>query len=91
LDVDSKIEKIGMNCRICNREVEGGGFCSLHLRAYCNIVEKYAVWQRALDVEWVEYLVQIQKNSLTGEWAKEVVNDIITGESTDVRKNEETH
>jgi len=80
-----------MNCRICNREAEADGFCLLHLRAYRNIVEKYAAWHKALGIGWVEYLVQIQKNTLTGEWAKEVANDIIiTGESTDVRKNEET-
>jgi hypothetical protein len=54
-------------------------------------VEKYAVWHKALGIDWVEYLVQIQKNTLTGEWAKEVASDIITGESTDVRKNEETY
>ncbi|MCL2358705.1 MAG: hypothetical protein LBH74_03765 [Nitrososphaerota archaeon] len=80
-----------MKCKICNRETEDKGFCPLHLRAYRNIVEKYAGWQRALNIDWTEYLVQIQKNSLTGEWAKDVAKDIITGESIDVRKNEETY
>ncbi|MDR1992896.1 MAG: hypothetical protein LBQ98_05290 [Nitrososphaerota archaeon] len=76
-----------MKCKICSREAEVSDFCPLHLEAYRNVVEKYAVWEKALGIEWEEYLVQIQKNSLTGEWAKEVVKDIITRESIDVRKN----
>ena len=73
-----------MKCKICNREAEDSGFCPLHLKAYRNIVEKIGVWQKATNIGWIEYLVQIQKNSLTGEWAKEVAKHIIEEESKDV-------
>ncbi len=61
-----------MKCRICSREAQAEGFCTLHLAAYRNVVEKFAVWNRASGLSWMEYLLSIQKNSLTGVWAKEV-------------------
>jgi len=42
------------------------------LRAYLNIIEKYDVWKKACDISWKEYLSEIAKNPLTGEWTKEV-------------------
>jgi len=48
-------------------------------------MEKFKVWQRASGVSWNQYLVQVQKNSLTGEWAKEVAKHIIEEERKDVR------
>ena len=49
----------------------------LHLRAYRNVLEKFDVWRKASELVWMEYLVEIQKNSLTGEAAKEVVKQLI--------------
>jgi hypothetical protein len=66
-----------MKCRLCNREEEQEGFCALHLKAYRNVCEKFVIWQRALDVSWSKYLVDVQKNSLTGVWAKDVSNYLI--------------
>jgi hypothetical protein len=43
-------------------------------------VDKYKVWQKASEFTWNQYLAAVQKNSLTGEWAKEVVNHIIEEE-----------
>ena len=45
--------------------------------AYDNVLEKFSVWKRAQNVSWCEYLVEIQKNSLTGEWAKDVSKYLI--------------
>jgi hypothetical protein len=56
----------------------------LHLQAYHAIREKYRVWVKASDVGWREYLVLIQKNSLTGEWAKDVAKQLIREEEKDV-------
>jgi hypothetical protein len=39
---------------------------------------------KAADVGWRDYLVYLQKNSLTGEWAKEVAKQLITDEDQDV-------
>jgi hypothetical protein len=66
-----------MKCKICGRDAQKKGFCNLHLKAYENIVEKFDVWKKASGIIWSEYLVEIQKNSLTGEWAKEVIKDLI--------------
>jgi hypothetical protein len=52
----------------------------MHLKAYENIVEKYPVWRKALKISWKEYLSEIEQNSLTGEWAKEVANYLINNE-----------
>ena len=74
-----------MKCKLCNRDAGENGFCLLHSKAYQNIVEKFVVWKKASDTSWSEYLIEIQKNSLTGEWAKEVTKHLIK-EGTDIVK-----
>jgi hypothetical protein len=56
------------------------------LRAYQNIYKKFETWSKALEISWVDYLVNISKNSLTGEWAKEVVKHLIEDESRNVKE-----
>jgi hypothetical protein len=34
-------------------------------------MKKYELWKKALEISWKEYLSEIVKNPLTGEWAKE--------------------
>ena len=70
-----------MNCKICCREAEENGFCPLHSKAYKNVVEKFSVWEASSNVSWMEYLLDIQKNSLTGVWAKEVAKYLIEEET----------
>jgi hypothetical protein len=41
---------------------------------------KFKVWETASNVSWIEYLVEVQKNSLTGVWAKEVAKYLIEEE-----------
>jgi hypothetical protein len=72
-----------MNCKLCNRTAEENGFCPLHSKAYSKVIEKFAVWRAASEVSWMEYLVAIQKNSLTGEWAKDVAKYLIEDETKD--------
>jgi len=50
------------------------------LKAYNSIVEKYAVWRKALKISWEEYLSEIEKHSLTGDWAKEVAKCLMSKE-----------
>ena len=73
-----------MKCKICNRDAIENGYCVFHFEAYKNILAKFIVWKEASGVDWGEYLVAIQKNSLTGEWAKEVIKDLIAGENRNV-------
>jgi hypothetical protein len=74
-----------MKCKICNKDVQDSGFCYLHLIAYKNIVDKFDVWKKASDIFWSDYLIEVQKNSLTGEWAKEVVKHLIEEGNQNVR------
>jgi len=74
-----------LQCKICSRETSEKGYCEFHLKAYQNIVEKYDIWKKACEVSWKEYLSEVAKNSLTGEWAKEVAEYLIkSGEKQDV-------
>jgi hypothetical protein len=75
-----------MSCKICSRLVKEKSYCRLHLKAYQNIYEKFETWEKALDVTWMDYLVKISKNSLTGEWAKEVVKHLIEDERRNVKE-----
>jgi hypothetical protein len=34
---------------------------------------------------WIDFLVEIQKNSLTGEWAKDVVKHVIKEDNGNVK------
>jgi hypothetical protein len=55
------------------------------MKAYENVSKKYGVWKKALDISWKEYLSEIAKNSLTGEWAREVADYLTkSGEKIDV-------
>ncbi len=69
-----------MQCKACSRAAGERDFCPLHLKAYKNIVEKYAIWRKALNIPWEEYLREIEKHSLTGEWAKEVAKCLMNKE-----------
>ncbi|MGQ9530326.1 MAG: hypothetical protein ACUVQX_02440 [Candidatus Bathycorpusculaceae bacterium] len=74
-----------MKCVICNREAEKEGYCKLHIKAYESISRKYELWKRALEISWKEYLSEIVKNPLTGEWAREVAEYLIkSGEKQNV-------
>jgi hypothetical protein len=70
-----------VNCKICSREATESGFCPLHSKAYKNVLEKFKAWEAASNVIWSQYLVKIQKNSLTGVWAKEVAKYLIEEEN----------
>lgn len=74
-----------MKCKICSKDAQENGFCILHLKAYQNIINKFDVWKKASDTFWNQYLVEIQKNSLTGEWAKEVAKYLIKEENGNVK------
>lgn len=75
-----------MKCKVCNREAKEDGFCILHSRAHKNIIDKFEVWIMASNILWKDYLIEIQKNSLTGEWAKEVAKYLLEEENKNVTK-----
>lgn len=65
-----------MKCKICSREAITD-YCELHEKAYENIVQKYSVWKRALEISWKEYLNEVLENPNTGMWAKEVAKYVL--------------
>ena len=73
-------ERKRLKCKTCDREAAEREFCLVHLRAYQNLVEKYDCWRKALNISWREYLSEIERNPLTGEWVKEVVNYLVNNE-----------
>jgi hypothetical protein len=65
-----------LKCQICSREAGENDYCELHTRAYENLIRKYDCWEKALETSWKEYLREIAKNPLTGEWAREVAEHL---------------
>jgi hypothetical protein len=66
-----------LQCVICNREAVENNYCELHIKAYESVVQKFQEWKKASGISWKEYLSEIAKNPLTGEWAKEVAEHLI--------------
>jgi hypothetical protein len=69
-----------LKCKVCDREIVEDDFCSIHLKAFKNLVERYDCWRKALEISWKEYLSEIKHNPLTGEWTKEVASYLIENE-----------
>lgn len=77
-----------MKCKICSKEAVENGYCELHAKAYETVAKKYERWRKALKISWKEYLSEIVKNPLTGEWAKEVAEYLIkSGELENVKES----
>jgi hypothetical protein len=71
-----------LKCKLCGRETESkSDYCKPHEKAYRNIRQKFEVWKKALNIEWKEYLKEIAENPLTGAWAKEVAESLLSNEA----------
>jgi hypothetical protein len=76
-----------LKCPICGQETGGQDYCQFHKEVYEIFLKKYYRWKKAMDISWKEYLSKIAQNSLTGEWAKEVVQYLIeVDDERDVKK-----
>ena len=77
-----------MKCTICSRDSGEKSYCGLHMKAHESKLKKYNGWKNALEISWKEYLSEIAKNPLTGEWVKEVAKHLIqSGEIHSVTEN----
>ena len=65
-----------MKCKLCERIADDKKFCAYHKLANTELKKNYLLWKEALEINWKDYLSEIEKNSLTGYWAKEVVDFI---------------
>jgi hypothetical protein len=71
-----------MKCTVCGEEAGEQNYCTLHSKAYKAIVDSYGRWKKAIGISWKDYLSEIAKNPLTGEWAKEVAENLIEAEKS---------
>jgi len=70
-----------LKCEVCSREVQAqpqSKYCELHQKAYENLQKKFEAWKKASNIDWKEYLNEVGKNPLTGIWAKEVAESILS-------------
>ena len=65
-------EEKGLKCKLCDRKAGESGYCKFHKKAYESVATKYDLWRKALGITWKEYLSEIAKNPLTGQWAREM-------------------
>jgi hypothetical protein len=88
LPLKTGTEEKEMNCKICDRRATKESYCDRHKRAYKSIIKKFDEWKQALEISWKGYLSKIIDNPLTGEWAKEVAEQLIeSGEEKDVKQD----
>ena len=69
-----------LKCKVCSREAGGKEFCPNHSDAHGNVLAGYEVWRKSLNIPWKDYLRNIKENPLTGIWAKEVAEHLLSNE-----------
>lgn len=50
----------------------------MHQKAYENLLQKFRMWERALNIDWNGYLKEVSKNPLTGKWAKDMAENLLS-------------
>ena len=61
------------DCRLCHRRrMEGSEYCLHHQRAFKNLEKKFVSWEKALGIDWVEFLGKVSVMKETGVWARVV-------------------
>jgi hypothetical protein len=71
-------------CLCCEREREGDSdFCSLHGRAYANLLKGFRAWRAAIPSMGVSaYLSRVLEAEGTGSWAAEVARQLLSQASS---------
>jgi len=69
-----------VKCKICDKESGDEELCRIHLKTHAKVFQGYEVWKKGLRISWEDYLRRIRVNSLTGKWAKEVAEYLISKE-----------
>ena len=70
-----------LKCKICCKKAENRDYCVLHEKAYRNLVEKFELWKKGLNLSWKDYLNNITNNPFTGKkrerWQKPTIRETI--------------
>ena len=66
-------------CPICGREVaERSELCLYHRHALDNLRDVFGDWERALGIDWKEYLNRVQELDETGMWVREIAEHLMS-------------
>ncbi len=74
---DEAVNMTETGCGICGRPTDDR-YCRLHAEAYAHLIQGYAVWTRALDVDWQTYLQRVAVHPSTGRWVVDVCRNLLT-------------
>ena len=65
-------------CRVCHHDkIEDSVFCIKHSNAYNKLKSGFQQWRYALGYQWLEYLEKLDEISGTGEYIKEMLDNIL--------------
>ncbi len=74
-------DKKQQGCIICDREKISENYCKYHEKAYENVMAAFHDWQEGYgELSFIEYLQKIIENPATGDWAREVAEDLLRKE-----------
>ena len=74
-----------MQCTLCYRKTNNE-YCTLHDKAYRNVVKSYQQWTLAKTITWTDYLKKIIDNQNSGFWVIEVCKYILSKEYVNINK-----
>ncbi|MDH4213258.1 MAG: hypothetical protein ACFFCT_07270 [Candidatus Odinarchaeota archaeon] len=66
-------------CCICGRKSVDEEFCEYHQAAHINLKSVFEIWVNAnRGVTWEEYIRQVYELEETGQWVKEIIENIMS-------------
>ncbi|MFW9962131.1 MAG: hypothetical protein ACFFCX_01080 [Candidatus Sifarchaeia archaeon] len=69
-----------ISCIICGRvTVLESEFCRYHQEALNNLRSSFENWRKASDVSWEEYIELLCQIDETGQWVREIAEQIRSG------------
>jgi len=75
-----------LKCKVCAREAQTqppSKYCERHQKAYESLQKKFEVWKEASNITWENYLEEAAKNPLTGLWARELAENLLSDQTRD--------
>ena len=64
-------------CRICGRSSAEEDLCEYHSTAYTILRSAFEKWAATMEgLTWEEYIDSVRRLENTGQWIKEVIDDI---------------
>jgi hypothetical protein len=68
-------------CSICGRaSLNENEYCRYHKEASDNLQSSFESWRKASGVSWDEYIKSLCQTDETGQWVREVAEQIRSGD-----------